>query len=124
MPLLRLRPRRPFVATTRQLLPQHRRPSRASAPLRPKAAQTRAALLFLHSKLTSASRRPRRYSAFAAHGRGEALMPPKVYLPLVRYDGDFRAMPAFLDGAAGVKWVNAHPKASQPMVARSSAVPG
>ena len=48
--------------------------------------------------------------AFAAHGRGEALMPPKVYLPLPRYDGDFRAMPAFLDGAAGVKWVNAHPR--------------
>ncbi|MFP2924514.1 ornithine cyclodeaminase family protein [Pyxidicoccus sp. 3LG] len=48
--------------------------------------------------------------AFLAHGRGEALMPPKVYLSLPKYDGDFRAMPAFLDGAAGVKWVNAHPR--------------
>jgi ornithine cyclodeaminase/alanine dehydrogenase len=48
--------------------------------------------------------------AFRAHGLGEALMPPKVYLSLPRYDGDFRAMPAFLDGAAGVKWVNAHPR--------------
>jgi ornithine cyclodeaminase/alanine dehydrogenase len=48
--------------------------------------------------------------AFTAHGRGEALMPPKVYLSLPKYDGDFRAMPAFLDGAAGVKWVNAHPR--------------
>lgn len=48
--------------------------------------------------------------AFKAHGLGEALMPPKVYLSLPRYDGDFRAMPAFLDGAAGVKWVNAHPR--------------
>ncbi|NNC15380.1 ornithine cyclodeaminase family protein [Corallococcus exiguus] len=47
--------------------------------------------------------------AFLAHGRGDALMPPKVYLSLPKYDGDFRAMPAFLDGAAGVKWVNAHP---------------
>jgi len=48
--------------------------------------------------------------AFRAHGLGEALMPPKVYLSLPKYDGDFRAMPAFLDGAAGVKWVNAHPR--------------
>lgn len=48
--------------------------------------------------------------AFLAHGRGDALMPPKVYLSLPKYDGDFRAMPAFLDGAAGVKWVNAHPQ--------------
>ncbi|MCP3103008.1 ornithine cyclodeaminase family protein [Myxococcus sp. K15C18031901] len=48
--------------------------------------------------------------AFRAHGRGESLMPPKVYLSLPKYDGDFRAMPAYLDGAAGVKWVNAHPQ--------------
>ena len=48
--------------------------------------------------------------AFRAHGLGEALMPAKVYLSLPKYDGDFRAMPAFLDGAAGVKWVNAHPR--------------
>jgi len=47
--------------------------------------------------------------AFAAHGRGETQMPVKVYLDLRRYDGDFRAMPAYLDGSAGVKWVNAHP---------------
>ncbi len=49
-------------------------------------------------------------AAFAAHGRGEAIMPPKLYLPLVKHDGDFRAMPAYLDGAAGVKWVNMHPQ--------------
>jgi len=48
--------------------------------------------------------------AFAAHGRGDALMPPKVYLGLPQHHGDFRAMPAYLDGAAGVKWVNAHPE--------------
>jgi alanine dehydrogenase len=48
--------------------------------------------------------------AFAAHGRGETRMPVKVYLPLPEHDGDFRAMPAFMDGAAGVKWVNAHPQ--------------
>ncbi|HUP24767.1 MAG TPA: ornithine cyclodeaminase family protein [Thermoanaerobaculia bacterium] len=48
-------------------------------------------------------------AAFAAHGRGETQMPVKVYLDLPRYDGDFRAMPAYFDGSAGVKWVNAHP---------------
>ncbi|MCC6646373.1 MAG: ornithine cyclodeaminase family protein [Polyangiaceae bacterium] len=47
--------------------------------------------------------------AFLAHGRGEALMPPKVYLSLPQHGGDFRAMPSYLDGAAGVKWVNSHP---------------
>ncbi len=49
-------------------------------------------------------------AAFAAHGRGETQMPVKVYLDLPELDGDFRAMPAYLDGAAGVKWVNAHPR--------------
>lgn len=48
--------------------------------------------------------------AFAAHGRGETLMPAKVYIDLERYQGDFRAMPAYFGGAAGVKWVNAHPE--------------
>jgi ornithine cyclodeaminase/alanine dehydrogenase len=48
--------------------------------------------------------------AFAAHGRGETIMPPKVYLSLPKYDGDFRGMPAYLEGFAGLKWVNSHPK--------------
>jgi ornithine cyclodeaminase/alanine dehydrogenase len=48
-------------------------------------------------------------TAFAAHGRGEARMPVKVYLPLPEHAGDFRAMPSYLGGAAGVKWVNSHP---------------
>ena len=48
--------------------------------------------------------------AFAAHGRGEALMPPKVYIELAEHCGDFRAMPAYLAGAAGLKWVNCHPQ--------------
>jgi alanine dehydrogenase len=48
--------------------------------------------------------------AFAAHGRGETLMPPKLYLPLEKYAGDFRAMPSFMGDAAGVKWVNMHPQ--------------
>ena len=49
-------------------------------------------------------------AAFAAHGRGETLMPSKVYINLEKYQGDFRAMPAYFDGAAGLKWVNAHPQ--------------
>lgn len=46
--------------------------------------------------------------AFAAFGRGEATMPPKVYLPIEDHDGDFRAMPSRLGDSAGVKWVNVH----------------
>lgn len=38
-------------------------------------------------------------------GNGE--MPPKAYLTVDK--GDFRAMPASLPGAAGVKWVSVHP---------------
>jgi alanine dehydrogenase len=48
--------------------------------------------------------------AFRAMARGEAVMPPKVYLSLARH-GDFRAMPAWIrrPSAAGLKWVNVHP---------------
>jgi len=54
--------------------------------------------------------------AFADHALGRAQMPPKVYLALDAYAGDFRAMPSFIDAspdmpaAAGVKWVNSHPE--------------
>lgn len=41
-----------------------------------------------------------------ADGKGE--MPPKAYLTLKQ--GDFRAMPAALPGAVGMKWVNVHPR--------------
>ncbi len=63
--------------------------------------------------------------AFAAYERGNAIMPAKSYIDLPQYDGDFRAMPAYLDvhggdaseashagdgwDAAGLKWVNSHP---------------
>jgi alanine dehydrogenase len=51
--------------------------------------------------------------AFAAYERGDAQMPPKSYIDLPQYNGDFRSMPAYLDAdgwdAAGVKWVNVHP---------------
>ena len=37
---------------------------------------------------------------------GAGIMPPKAYLQVS--DGDFRAMPAYLPSAAGLKWVNVH----------------
>jgi ornithine cyclodeaminase/alanine dehydrogenase len=58
-------------------------------------------------------------TAFALHGSGRTRMPPKVYLALPEHDGDFRAMPVFIDRldvgsgaipAAGIKWINSHPK--------------
>ena len=36
-------------------------------------------------------------------------MPPKLYLDLPEYHGDFRAMPAYIDGNAGIKWVSVYP---------------
>jgi ornithine cyclodeaminase/alanine dehydrogenase len=54
--------------------------------------------------------------AFTAYAEGRALMPPKVYLSLDAFGGDFRAMPSYLPARsgghralAGVKWVNSHP---------------
>ncbi len=46
--------------------------------------------------------------AFELHGRGLTQMPPKVYLSFEK--GDLRAMPAYLEGKAGIKWVNSHPE--------------
>lgn len=48
-------------------------------------------------------------TAFAAHHRGETVMPAKSYIDLPDTDGDFRAMPAYVDDGAGLKWVNSHP---------------
>lgn len=50
--------------------------------------------------------------AFRAKGLGRIQMPPKSYIFFREHDGDFRAMPAYLEelGAAGVKVVNAHPR--------------
>lgn len=52
--------------------------------------------------------------AFKAMARGEAAMPPKVYLPLPGAN-DFRAMPAWLrrPPVCGIKWVNVHPRNPQ-----------
>ncbi|HBQ27900.1 MAG TPA: ornithine cyclodeaminase family protein, partial [Desulfotomaculum sp.] len=46
---------------------------------------------------------------FRAYATGQAVMPPKVYLDLPEYKGDFRAMPAYLKGACGLKWVCVYP---------------
>ena len=46
--------------------------------------------------------------AFIDLSHGKANMPPKAYL--VVDQGDFRAMPAAVAGAAGIKWVNMHPQ--------------
>jgi alanine dehydrogenase len=45
-------------------------------------------------------------TAFRDWTEGKGEMPSKVYLKVK--DGDFRAMPAALPGAAGMKWVNVH----------------
>lgn len=50
--------------------------------------------------------------AFKAHGQGRTQMPAKIYLHLDKYNGDFRAMPAYIGGGlevCGIKWVNVHP---------------
>jgi len=38
-----------------------------------------------------------------------AKMPPKLYLDLPEYKGDFRAMPAYINGCTGIKWVSVYP---------------
>ncbi len=50
--------------------------------------------------------------AFVDYDKGEARMPPKIYLDLPEYNGDFRAMPAYIAStkSSSLKWVNAHPE--------------
>ncbi|MGQ3331019.1 ornithine cyclodeaminase family protein [Halorubrum sp. FL23] len=50
---------------------------------------------------------------FQAYERGTVVMPPKSYIDLPQYNGDFRSMPAYVgtdswEGAA-IKWGNVHP---------------
>jgi len=59
--------------------------------------------------------------AFVKYHEGDAKMPPKSYIDLPQYNGDFRSMPSYVGGTedeveggpatgvAGVKWVNSHP---------------
>ena len=48
-------------------------------------------------------------TAFRDYGNGAAQMPPKLYLTLSQFNGDFRAMPAYVEGSAGIKWVSVYP---------------
>ncbi len=48
-------------------------------------------------------------NAFSLKAQGKAIMPSKIYLDLPEYHGDFRAMPAYIDGSAGMKWVSVYP---------------
>jgi alanine dehydrogenase len=47
--------------------------------------------------------------SFKLKAEGRIIMPTKSYLNLPEYGGDFRVMPAYIDGAAGVKWVSVYP---------------
>ena len=49
--------------------------------------------------------------AFREKGMNRVQMPPKIYLYFKKYNGDLRAMPAYLESLdiAGVKIVNSHP---------------
>ena len=52
-------------------------------------------------------------NAFKLKAQGKAIMPCKIYLELPEYHGDFRAMPAYIDGSAGMKWVSVYPNNRQ-----------
>jgi alanine dehydrogenase len=49
-------------------------------------------------------------TSFKEYAQGKAIMPPKQYLDLKQFNGDFRAMPAYVPSMniAGIKWVNSH----------------
>jgi len=47
--------------------------------------------------------------AFKLKAQKKAIMPPKLYLDMPEFAGDFRAMPAYIDGIAGLKWVSGYP---------------
>jgi alanine dehydrogenase len=46
---------------------------------------------------------------FKAQAEGRTNMPPKLYLELPEYSGDFRAMPAQIKESVGLKWVSVYP---------------
>ena len=47
--------------------------------------------------------------AFKLEASGKTIMPPKIYLNIPESQGDFRAMPAYIDQCAGLKWVSVYP---------------
>lgn len=50
--------------------------------------------------------------AFRQLGENKVQIPPKLYLYLDKYNGDFRAMPAYIEdiNSCGIKWINVHPR--------------
>ncbi|MFA5059702.1 MAG: alanine dehydrogenase [Candidatus Omnitrophota bacterium] len=50
--------------------------------------------------------------AFYQYGLDRVQMPAKIYLDLKKFQGDFRAMPAYIEKfkLCTLKWVNAHPR--------------
>lgn len=50
--------------------------------------------------------------SFKLKAEGKVIMPSKLYLDLPQYHGDFRAMPAYTNGTAGIKWVSVYPNNS------------
>lgn len=49
-------------------------------------------------------------NAFRLEAEAKVIMPSKLYLDLPEYHGDFRAMPAYIDGTVGLKWVSVYPE--------------
>jgi len=47
--------------------------------------------------------------AFKLHAEQKTTMPSKIYLDVPEKKGDFRAMPAYINGSAGIKWVSVYP---------------
>lgn len=47
--------------------------------------------------------------AFKLKTSGKTVMPPKIYLNTPTNQGDFRAMPAYINQCAGLKWVSVYP---------------
>ena len=47
--------------------------------------------------------------AFKLKATGKTVMPPKIYLNTPTSQGDFRAMPAYINQCVGLKWVSVYP---------------
>jgi alanine dehydrogenase len=47
--------------------------------------------------------------SFMLVSQNQVVMPSKLYLDLPSCGGDFRAMPAYIEGIAGIKWVSVYP---------------
>lgn len=48
---------------------------------------------------------------FKLQAEGKVIAPPKLYLDLPQYQGDFRAVPAYIEWSAGLKWVSVYANA-------------